>query len=497
MAKPAPRPAKKLKILFAASEAHPLIKTGGLGDVAGALPAALHNLRQDVRLILPAYRAAMLGIGNLKIVSLSLQTDPYPLRLLEGKLPGSGVRVWLVDAPHYFDRDGNPYTGADGHDWPDNAARFATFARAVSAVALDQAGLRWRPDVVHCNDWQTGLVPALLSLEPARPATVFTIHNLAYQGIFPAADYRSLGLPPQLWAMDGLEFYGQASYIKGGLNYADMLNTVSPTYAEEIRTPAFGCQLDGLLRARAARLTGILNGADYAEWDPATDPHLPQHYSANALQGKAANKSALQQELGLPRAAEVPLIGFVGRLVEQKGVDLLLTILPQLLQQEVQVVILGSGNKAFETALAALAVHYPQRCHVKIGFSEALAHRIEAGADLFLMPSRYEPCGLNQIYSLRYGTLPLVRRTGGLADTVQDWSEGTDRATGFVFDEATPRALLDTLLRALKLYGSDRRGWRRVMANAMARDYSWQQSAKAYLELYRLAITHAGAGKAP
>ena len=339
VAKTAPRrPPKKLKILFAASEAHPLIKTGGLGDVAGALPAALHDLKQDVRLILPAYRAAMLGIGNLKVASLALQNDPYPIRLLEGKLPGSKVPAWLVDAPQYFDRAGNPYTGADGHDWPDNAARYASFARAVRAVALDQADLRWQPDVVHCNDWQTGLVPALLSLEAARPATVFTIHNLAYQGVFPAEEYQRLGLPAALWSVKGLEFYGQASYIKGGLNYADMLNTVSPTYAEEIRTPAFGCQLDGLLRERADRLTGILNGADYHEWDPATDPHLPHHYSAGALQGKAADKSALQQELGLPRAAEVPLIGFVGRLVEQKGVDLLAAILPELLQQPVQVV---------------------------------------------------------------------------------------------------------------------------------------------------------------
>lgn len=495
MAKTAPRPVKNKKILFAASEAHPLVKTGGLGDVAGALPAALHDLKQDVRLILPAYRTAMQDIGELKVVSLRMQNDPYPLRLLEGKLPGSGLPVWLVDSPRHFDRAGNPYLGADGRDWPDNADRYALFARAVSAVALDQMGLAWQPDVVHCNDWQTGLVPALLSLAPTRPASVFTIHNLAYQGVFAAADYRRLGLPAELWSVEGLEFYGQASYIKGGLAYADMINTVSPTYAEEIRTPAFGCRLEGLLQRRAERLVGILNGADYREWDPEHDRHLPHHYSTTSLQGKAANKTALQRELGLPRAPEVPLIGLVGRLVEQKGVDLVLAILPALLQHPVQVVILGNGDPAFETALTALAAHYPQRCEVKIGFDEGLAHRIEAGADLFLMPSRYEPCGLNQIYSLRYGTLPVVRRTGGLADTVTDWSEDLNHATGFVFDEATPAALLDALLRAVRLYRDDPAGWRQVIGNAMACDYSWRQSAKAYLDLYQRAIAQAGAGK--
>lgn len=499
MALKKPLSKKNKKILFVTSEAHPLIKTGGLGDVSGSLPIALKDLKQDIHIILPAYREAMQRIASLKVVSLSLQQDPYPVRILEGYLPGTKIPVWLVDSPPHFDRAGNPYIGPDGLDWPDNAARFGTFAQAVTAVALDQAGLDWRPDIVHCNDWQSGLVPALLSTVAPRPATVFTIHNLAYQGLFPAAQFQKLGLPAVLWGITGLEFFGQLSYIKGGLMYADMLSTVSPTYAKEICTPEFGCGLDGLLRTRVDRLVGILNGADYGEWDPERDPYLSaaHHYRSDALQGKAANKAALQRELGLPRDPGIPVIGCIGRLVEQKGVDLILAALGNLLQQSVQVVILGSGDKDFEKALTTLAAHYPRRCHVKIGFSEALAHRIEAGADMFLMPSRYEPCGLNQIYSLRYGTVPIVRRTGGLADTVVDTSAGLDAATGFVFDDPSPAALLSAIQRALALYADNPQGWLKLMRNGMARDYSWHQSAKTYLDLYAKALSHAVAGNSP
>lgn len=490
-----PRTTKNKKILFVTSEVHPLIKTGGLGDVSGALPLALKGLKQDIRIILPAYRDAIRRSGPYTIASLVFHPESHPIRLLEGRLPGTDIPLWLVDIPSLFDRPGNPYLGPDGRDWHDNALRFAMFARAVVTIALDQAGLDWYPDIVHCNDWQTGLIPALLSLNATRPSTVFTIHNLAYQGLFPAEQFRQLGLPTALWGMDGLEFYDQLSFIKGGLLFADMLSTVSPTYAKEIRTPAFGCQLDGLLRHRADRLVGILNGADYGEWSPEHDPHLAHHYHVDNLRGKAANKAALQRELGLSRDPGTALIGFVGRLVEQKGVDLLLAILVNLFEQPLQVAILGSGNEAFEQALATLASHYPQRCHVKIGFSEALAHRIEAGADIFLMPSRYEPCGLNQIYSLRYGTVPVVRRTGGLADTVIDFDAGLATATGFVFEEATPAALMTALQRALRIYADAPRDWQRLIHNGMHQDYSWLQSAKAYLELYQQAIAHAGAGK--
>lgn len=483
---------KTRKILFVTSEAHPLIKTGGLGDVSGALPIALKELDQDIRIILPAYRDAKSRIGPMKVTSLDIAQEPYTVRLLQTYLPNTKIPVWLVDSPPHFDRGGNPYIGPDGHDWPDNAARFATFARVAAAVALNQAGLDWQPDVVHCNDWQSGLVPALLSTATSRPATVFTIHNLAYQGLFPADQFQRLGLPEALWGMDGLEFYGQLSYIKGGLKYADTLSTVSPTYAKEICTPEMGSGLDGVLRSRADRLVGILNGADYSEWDPRHDTYLSHHYSLDAPQGKAGNKSALQRELGLQRDPRVPLIGFIGRLVEQKGVDLLMAVLGNLLQQTTQIVILGSGNKDFEKALTTLAAHYPRRCHVRIGFNETLAHRIEAAADIFVMPSRYEPCGLNQLYSLRYGTPPVVRRTGGLADTVVDISAGLDVATGFVFDDPSPAALLNAVQRAVTLYNDNPQAWLKLMRNGMACDYGWPHSAKAYLELYRQALDHRG-----
>src|SRR3569832_2679231 len=305
-----PRAHSRNKILFIASDAHPLIKTGGLGDVVHLLLPANHKTKQHTE--------------DHKVARLLLQDDPNPVRILSGTLPGSAVPVWLIASPRHFARAGNPYVGPDGHDWPDTAARFAVFARSAVAIALTRAGLNWQPEIVHCIDWQSGLVPALLSLHTPRPATVFTVHNLAYQGLFPESEYRRLGLPAALWSVHGLEFYGQASYIKGGLAYADMLSTVSPTYAEEICTPAFGCQLEGLLRERADRLQGILNGADYGEWDPRHDPHLAHHYDADEMQGKAKNKLELQRELGLPRERAVPLLGLVGRLVEQKGVALVL-----------------------------------------------------------------------------------------------------------------------------------------------------------------------------
>jgi len=477
-----------MQILFASSEAHPLIKTGGLADVSGALPKALHDLKQDVRLILPAYQALLARAGHFtEVARLTLTGSVVPVRVLAGTLPDADVPVYLVDAPRCFDRPGNPYTGPDGHDWPDNAQRFALFCRAIVELAQDRAGLDWRPDIVHCNDWQTGLVPALLSLESPRPASIFTIHNLAYQGLFDASHYPTLALPETWWSLHQLEFHDRLSFIKGGLVFADALTTVSPTYAAEIRTPEFGCGLEGLLDHRAAHLTGILNGADYTLWNPASDPLLSAHFSHSALKGKDANKQSLQQLFGLPTDARVPLFAHVGRLVEQKGIDLVLEILPELLRRPLQLVMLGSGQAALEAALRAAQARYPDRLGIRIGYDEALAHRIEAGADLFLMPSRFEPCGLNQIYSLRYGTLPLVRRTGGLADTVVDTTAATlaaGTATGFVFEDATADDLLASIDRALHLY-AQRTAWTRVVKNAMAQDFSWTRSAQRYLELYQ------------
>lgn len=477
------------KILYAASEVYPLMKTGGLGDVAGALPAALRNMRHDVRVIMPAYRDALKNAGQPTLVAAQLPGVTTPTRLWEAKLPGSTVKTWLVDAPALFDRDGHPYTGPDGNDWPDNADRFAAFCHAIVTLALDRAGLNWQPDVVHCNDWQTGLVPALLATESARPATVFTIHNLAYQGLFSWPTFQRLNLPARLWSFDAMEFFGRLSFIKGGLVFADMLSTVSPTYAEEIRTPQYGYGLEGLLEARKDRLTGILNGADYGAWDPAHDTLITQCYDAGTLSKKAVNKAALQRKFALPISAGTPLIGFVGRLVEQKGIDMMLAVMPQLLATDVQFVVLGSGEPRFEQALASIAQQQPGRCAVRIGYNERLAHDIEAGADMFCMPSRFEPCGLNQLYSLRYGTVPIVHRTGGLADTVVDATENgiaSGAATGFVFEAPTAAALRDAIERAVAGYAQPA-SWQKLVRNGMHKDFGWKRSATQYLALYKRA----------
>lgn len=482
------------KILFVSSEAHPLIKTGGLGDVSASLPAALKRLRHSVRLVLPAYPQALARTDKLKtIATLHVAGVRVPVNIHEGRMPDTRVTVWLVDIPGYFDRPGNPYLGEDGRDWPDNPARFTAFCRVVVELAMDRAGLGWRPDVVHCNDWQTGLVPALLVREHARPASVFTIHNLAYQGLFTWDDFLSLGLPADLWHMDAMEFHHRFSFIKGGLVFADWLTTVSPTYAREICEPELGYGLDGLLRHRGERLTGILNGADYDIWNPAQDPLIPHAYGAETLRHKCANKAALQELFGLPVTAEKPLVGFVGRMVEQKGIDLILRVLPALAEKGAQAVVLGAGEQVFENELRTLADRFPQAIGYHIGYDEARAHLVEAGADMFLMPSRFEPCGLNQIYSLRYGTPPIVRRTGGLADTVVDATPealNDGSATGFLFDEVSPEAVLNAFERALTLYRKPK-AWKRLMVAGMAQDFSWEASARRYLEIYTRARNHA------
>lgn len=482
-------------LLFAVSETHPLVKTGGLADVAYSLPRALQPHLHELRMVMPAYRQAIERAGRLKpVATLHVAGFTESVRILEGKMPDSGIKIWLVDAPAYFDRDGGPYGDTEGIDWPDNAARFTLFARAVVEIACNRAGLRWQPDLVHCNDWQTGLVPALLQREAARPATVFTIHNLAYQGLFDADVFRTLALPQSLWTPAGLEFYGRLSFLKGGIAFADRLTTVSPTYAREIQTPDFGYGLEGLLAFRAGRLAGILNGADYTQWEPTHDALIEQHYDARSLDLKAVNKRALQRSMGLPQTADVPLLGMIGRLVEQKGIDLLLAILPALLQQPVQLAVLGSGEKKFEQALLDIARRHPREIAVHIGYSEQLAHHIEAGADMFLMPSRFEPCGLNQLYSLRYGTVPIVRRTGGLADSVVDATDAQlqdGTATGFVFDAATPDALLHTLRRALTLFQQPEQ-WRKVATCGMQQDFSWGSNTRAYLDVYRQALADRG-----
>ena len=475
-----------MRILFVSSEAYPLIKTGGLGDVAGSLPHALLDLKLDVRLIMPAYATALGQLGETKILTqFSEGTDTVTLR--EGQLPDSPLKVWLVDAPGYFDRPGNPYLDSNGQPWVDNAERFALFCRIVTRLALNQGGLNWAPDIVHCNDWQTGLVPALLELSPQRPATVFTIHNLAYQGLFPAESVQKLGLPASWWSHHVLEFHGQLSFIKGGLVFADRINTVSPSYAREIQTAEFGNGLDGLLRHRSSVLSGILNGIDTDEWNPATDPLLEYHYDTHNLSGKFSNKQALQSALGLPQKPGAPLIGLVSRLVTQKGIDIILDAIPSLVKLPLQLVLLGSGDRALETRLTTLARQHPNKLAVSIGYDETLAHHIEAGADMYLMPSRFEPCGLNQMYSLRYGTVPIVRNVGGLADTVTDISAKTlakGTANGFIVNTDDSLALLKTIKRALRRY-RNKAQWQQLQTTGMQQDFSWRNSAREYLTLYR------------
>ena len=351
---------------------------------------------------------------------------------------------------------------------------------------MDRVNQDWKPDVVHCNDWQSGLVPALLSFENDRPSTIFTIHNMAYQGLFPASAAAILNIPGQLWHPEGLEFHGMLSFIKGGLVYADYITTVSPTYALEIQTAEFGYGLEGLLEHRKEFLGGIINGIDLDQWDAEKDPYIAQTYSLSTLDKKQLNKVALQTKFSLPIKDDIPLFGLIGRLVAQKGIDMILECLPEMMTMDIQFVLLGSGDKEFEKQLKDLALLYPNKIAVQIGYDEALAHLIEAGADVFLMPSRFEPCGLNQMYSQRYGTIPIVRKTGGLADTVTDSLPTTladKTASGIVFSEASASALLEAIKRTLILYSMPDT-WKKIQTNAMNKNFSWQRSAQEYLELY-------------
>ncbi len=481
------------KVLFATIEAFPLIKTGGLGDVAGSLPPALQSLHCDMRLVMPAYQEILKKAKQIKyITDLALPDSNMTVRLLETRLPGTRVKVWLIDYPPYFDRPGNPYLDITGQPWNDNAERFALFARAIVAITSDRSGLSWQPDLVHCNDWQTGLVPALLSLKANRPATVFTIHNFAYQGLFPKEMMNILRLPWSFWSPDALEYYGELSFIKGGLCFADHITTVSPTYAKEIQRPEQGFNLAGLMRHRKADLTGILNGIDNRIWNPGTDKYLVNRFNWKCISEKQRNKTLLQKQCKLSISPDTPMIAMICRLVEQKGVDLVIKILPALLKKNVQVIVLGNGDPGFELKLTALARKHPDKLYVQIGYTEELAHIIEASADMFLMPSHYEPCGLNQLYSLRYGTVPIVRAVGGLADTVVDTNEETiasGTATGISFTQNNTETLLEAIDRALKLF-KDPDIWKQLMSAGMRQDFSWKISAKQYLTLYNDLLPH-------
>jgi starch synthase len=485
-----------MRVLHAAAEIFPLLKTGGLADVVGALPGVLKAQGADVRLLLPGLPAIRDGLVELApVANLGSAFGAAQMFIRRGRMPGSDLVTYLLDAPWLFDRPGNPYLGPDGMEWRDNYRRFAAFGWAAAHLAYGEFDPAWRADILHCHDWHTGLAPAYLNAHPLSPVrTVFTIHNLAYQGSFPLEEFRELALAPSLLSQEGLEFHGRGNFMKSGLVFADRLTTVSPRYAQEICTHEFGFGLDGVLSMRRGRLSGILNGVDDQVWDPASDPWLPANYSAQELHGKTTCKAALQVSTGLDPEPRAPLFAVVSRLADQKGTDLLLAALPALVRQGAQLVLLGTGERYLEEGFAAAAAAHPRSVWVSFTYDEAMAHRIVAAADVILVPSRFEPCGLTQMYGLRYGTLPLVRRVGGLADTVLDadamvfasGSEGeadANAATGFVFERATPNALEAAISRAIAIY-SDQPRWRLMMQNAMSRDYSWAASAAQYRELY-------------
>jgi starch synthase len=479
-----------MRVLHVASEVYPLIKTGGLADVAAALPAAQIKIGVDARLLVPGYPAVLDKLADLKPVRTL--ADPWTTGgtvLMLGRTP-DGVPCYVVDAPEMYGRPGNPYLGPDGRDWPDNHLRFALLGWVAAWLAGPDGGWRWRPDVVHGHDWQSGLAHAYLELRGGpRPATVLTIHNIAYQGLFPASRLGELQLPAASFDVDGLEYHGQIGFLKAGLYYADRISTVSPTYADEIQSIDGGWGLHGLLASRAPDLWGILNGVDYDVWSPAADPALVQRYDVDTLDDKRIDKAALREEFGLRQRDDAPLFGVVSRLTPMKGFDLLLSAIPELVEEGAQFAVLGSGEGWLEDGFRSLSERHAGDVGVFVGYDEPLSHRVQAGCDVIMLPSRSEPCGLIQLYGLRYGTLPLVRRVGGLADTVVDAEPQAidqERATGFVFDQPTVEELLAACRRALALW-RDQARWRSVQRVAMRQDFSWTASAKRYLDMYRSA----------
>ena len=478
-----------MKVLFATAEIAPWVKTGGLGDVAAALPPALLRAGCDVRVLAPRYPALAAAFAQTThLAHLPSPGGALPAADLLAARAADALPLLLLDCPELYDRPGNPYLGPDGADWFDNHLRFGLLSRVAARLAGQASPLDWRPEILHCHDWQAGLAPYYLRrYEKAGAASVMTIHNLAFQGVFPPQRLDELALGADDWHIDGVEYHDDISFLKAGIGHADAITTVSPSYARAILSAAGGMGMDGLLRAHAARLSGIRNGIDTAQWNPAADPHLAARYDREHLDAKARNKAALQGEAGLAAHADRPLFGVVSRLTHQKGLDLVAAVGDALVALPAQLVVLGSGDPVLETAFRDLAARHPGAVAVNIGFDEGLAHRIEAGADIFLMPSRFEPCGLNQMYSLAYGTPPLVRATGGLADTVVNYSpEALENgsANGFVCGDATPAAILGTARRAAEIW-QDQPRWRRLQQNAMAGDFGWAGPAQRYLDLYR------------
>lgn len=479
-----------MRILLASSEVFPYSKTGGLADMVGALGKALAQAGHQVGIVTPLYRGIREHFPEIKKLDWWLEL-PIADRRVPGEIwtlqPHDGLTIYFIHKPHYYDRSGLYSHG--GADYNDNAERFIFFCKAVTHLARY---LPWQPELVHLNDWQTGCVPMMIQHQNRAdgwrnpPATCLTIHNLAYQGIFSGPQFSLTNLPREYFTPEGAEFYGHLNCLKAGIAYAHVLTTVSPRYAREITTEEFGYGLDGFLRQRRGALFGILNGADYEEWNTTENPYLRQAYSARKLAGKTANKSALQHELGLPEIADVPLFGSITRLAEQKGMDIQLGALEEMLSSNMQFSLLGSGAPALEKAFVRLAQRYPQKVAVRLGYDQGLAHRIEAGSDFCLVPSRFEPCGLTQIYALRYGTIPIVRATGGLDDTVIDFAENSKRADGIKFREYSARALAKAIRKALAIHQQPEL-LRRFRLNGMKMDFSWDKAVGDYLKIYQTA----------
>lgn len=483
---------KKLRVLFVTSEVFPLCKTGGLGDVSAALPAALRELKTDVRLLLPGYPMVMSGLRyKRKVAELDLQPYFPSVTLLSAHLSvheATRVPLYIVDCPELYQRTGGIYLDAHGQDWSDNPQRFGLLSKVAALLGCDASPLSWVPDIVHCNDWQTGLTPAYLHYYTGKKAlTLITLHNLAFQGSFSPDQVGRLGLPAESFQVNGVEYYGNMSFLKAGIYYAAKITTVSPSYAQEIQQEPLGFGLQGLLAERSEAILGIINGIDTAIWNPATDPHIVKKYTARRLADKKINKRALQREMGLEENDAIPLFAGISRLSYQKGYDVLLQIAPKLIEElPAQLVLLGSGDNTLEEQLVALAQAFPGKVSVCIGYDEALSHRIKASADCFLMPSRFEPCGLNQMYSQRYGAPPVVHATGGLMDTVVDLNPQTlanGSASGFHFQEMHAAAFMDAVRRAADTY-NNRRHWRKLQRNGMNKDFSWRASARIYQSVY-------------
>lgn len=478
-----------MKIIFAASEAAPFAKTGGLADVAGSLPPALASLGHDISVILPRYRQVDVGRHKLKpVTSFFVPVGAWQERCdVLKNTSNRGVTVYFINNNTYFDR--HELYGTSRADYPDNAERFIFFSRAVLELCI---ALDMRPEIVHCNDWQTALVPLYLnhiyhkSETLNRTRSIFTIHNLGYQGLFRHENMHLTGLGWDVFTPEGLEFWGQMNFLKAGLVYSDLITTVSRTYSHEIQTPEYGCGLDGVLRSRSADLFGIVNGIDYAEWDPSHEHAIPHVFSISRLAGKKICKKKLLARLGMPDA-DGPVVGMVTRLVDQKGLDIVTDALPEIMSLGMQLVILGTGDETYHRILRDAASRYPGRMRVLFQYNDGLAKNIYAGSDLFLMPSRYEPCGLGQMIALRYGAVPLVRKTGGLADTVIDYNPKTSHGTGFVFEEYAARALVDCFRRALEIFSNEKK-WKHLMQSGMKQDLSWERSATEYVKVYRKAM---------